>query len=53
MVLLAVCIDMLVNEVGHLAEGGNLLALIERSDLLHDDGDKVLSEEQWITTTGP
>ena len=53
MVLLAVCIDMLVNEVGHLAERGYLLALIERSDLLHDDWDKVLSEEQWITTTGP
>ena len=53
MVLLTVCIDVLVNEVGHLAERRDLLALIERSDLLHDDWNKALGEEQWITTTSP
>ena len=51
-ILLTIGVCVLVDQISHLAEVGDLLTLIERSDLLHDHRDEVLCEEERITASG-
>ena len=51
-ILLTIGVCVLVDQISHLAEVGDLLTLIERGDLLHDHRDEVLSEEERITASG-
>ena len=41
---------ILVGAVSHFAEGGDLLAHVERGDLPLDDGDKVLGQEERVAS---
>ena len=41
---------ILVGAVGHLAEGGDLLAHVERGDLPLDDGDEILGQEERVAS---